>query len=105
MYFNNDLLINVCTNEQVSLPSLEKSCQDYISNPTKERIKLKELPVDTVVKSIGISQEPTRKHTVDNVVKPGKLLLFYQHCNISFINMDLIYMHFHAFFNSAKIAR
>lgn len=57
---------------------MEKSCQDYILNPTIERIKLRELPVDTVVKSVGISQEPTRKHTVDNVVKPGKFLLFYE---------------------------
>lgn len=64
------------------MTSLEKSCQDYILNPTKESIKLSELPVDIVVKSVGISQEPTRKHTVDNAVKPGKFLLFYQHINI-----------------------
>lgn len=55
------------------MPILEKTCQDYIINPTKERINLSELPVDTVVKNVGISQEPSRKHVVDNVVKPGKL--------------------------------
>lgn len=51
---------------------MEKTCQDYIQNPTKERINLKELPADTIVKNVGISQETTKKHTVDNIVKPGK---------------------------------
>lgn len=52
------------------MPVLEKTCQDYVLNPTKERIRLNELPVDMVVKNI--SQEPTRKQNVDNAVKPGK---------------------------------
>jgi len=52
------------------LPVLEKTCQDYVLNPTKERINLSELPVDIVIKNI--SQEPTRKQNVDNPVKPGK---------------------------------
>lgn len=51
------------------MPSLEKTCQDYILKPTKERINLKELPVDVVVKSVNISQEPTRKHTIDTTVQ------------------------------------
>ncbi|VVC44850.1 Hypothetical protein CINCED_3A011042 [Cinara cedri] len=51
----------------VSLPVLEKTCQDYVINPTKERINLNELPADTVIKNVGISQEPIKKHTVDNV--------------------------------------
>lgn len=50
---------------------MEKTCQDYILKPTKERINLKELPVDVVVKSVNISQEPTRKHTVDTTVQPS----------------------------------
>jgi len=52
------------------LPVLEKTCQDYVLNPTKERIRLNELPVDIVVKNV--SQEPTRKQNIDNAVKPGK---------------------------------
>jgi len=53
------------------LPVLEKTCQNYVLNPTKERIRLNELPVDIVVKNV--SQEPTRKQNVDNAVnKPGK---------------------------------
>lgn len=52
------------------MPVLEKTCQDYVLNPTKERINLNELPVDTVIKNV--SQEPARKQTVDNAVKPGK---------------------------------
>lgn len=52
------------------MPVLEKTCQDYVLNPTKERINLNELPVDIVVKNV--SQEPARKQNVDNAVKPGK---------------------------------
>lgn len=64
------------------MPTLEKTCQEYISNPTKERINLKELPVDTIVKSVGISQEPTRKHNVDNIIKPGKFNFFFLNKNV-----------------------
>lgn len=64
------------------MPILEKTCQDYIVNPTTKRINLSELPVDTVVKNVGISQEPSRKLVVDNVVKPGKL----NHINIYNLN-------------------
>lgn len=54
------------------MTSLEKTCQDYILNPTTERIKLNELPVDTIVKNVCISQEPTRKQIIEHTVKPGK---------------------------------
>jgi len=60
---------------------LEKTCQDYVLNPTEERIKLNELPMDTVVKNVGISQEPVRKHTVDIAIKPGRLH-YYTNINI-----------------------
>lgn len=66
------------------MPILEKTCQDYILHPTIERIKLNELPIDTVVKSVGISQEPSRKLTVDHTVKPGKLY-YLININISYI--------------------
>lgn len=56
------------------MPVLEKTCQEYVLNPTKERINLNELPVETVVKSVSVSQEPIRKHIVDNAVKTGRLL-------------------------------
>lgn len=59
------------------MPVLEKTCQDFVNNPTKERINLNELPDDTIVKNVGISQEPIRKHTVEKIVKPGKLVLSY----------------------------
>lgn len=55
------------------MPALEKTCQDYISNPTKERINLNELPVDTIVKNVGVPKEPTKKHVIDNTVKPGNI--------------------------------
>lgn len=58
----------------MSLPVLEKTCQEYVLNPTKERINLNELPVETVVKSVNVSQEPIRKNIVDNAIKTGKLL-------------------------------
>lgn len=71
------------------MPVLEKTCQDYVLNPTKERINLNELPVDTVVKNV--SQEPTRKQTVDNAAKPGKfhydikVLIYFKfnYCNLT----------------------
>lgn len=58
---------------------MEKTCQDYILKPTKERINLKELPVDVVVKSVNISQEPTRKHTIDTTVQQS---IFYYNIKI-----------------------
>lgn len=66
---NNRQLITDYLSEpmHVSLPVLEKTCQDYVLNPTKECINLNELPVDVVVQNI--SQEPTRKQNVDNAVK------------------------------------
>ncbi|XP_025417234.1 coatomer subunit gamma-2 [Sipha flava] len=69
---NNPQLITDYLSEpmHVSLPVLEKTCQDYILNPTKEHINLNELPVDTIVKNVGVSKEPTKKHTVDNIIKP-----------------------------------
>lgn len=63
------------------MPVLEKTCQDYILNPTKEHINLNDLPVETIVKNVGVSKEPTKKHTVDNTVKPGYM---HFHLNIIF---------------------
>jgi len=51
---------------------LEKTCQEYVLNPKKERINIKELPVDVAVKNVGIVQEPIRKQVIDTIVKPGK---------------------------------
>jgi len=51
---------------------LEKTCQDYVLNPTIERINLNELPVDVIVKNISVSQEPIRKQIVEHTIKPGK---------------------------------
>lgn len=61
------------------MSSLEKTCQEYVLNPKKDRINLKELPVDVVVKNVGIAQEPIRKQPVDPIVKPGN---FFYHSNI-----------------------
>lgn len=59
------------------MPVLEKTCQDFVNNPTEKRIDFNELPEDTIVKNVSISQEPIRKHAVENIVKPGKSVLSY----------------------------
>ncbi|XP_050436420.1 coatomer subunit gamma-2 isoform X2 [Adelges cooleyi] len=67
---NNRQLITDYLSEpiHVSLPVLEKTCQDFVANPTKERINLSELPFDTDVKATHA--ESTRKNIVDKTIQP-----------------------------------
>ncbi|XP_050534139.1 coatomer subunit gamma-2 [Daktulosphaira vitifoliae] len=67
---NNRMLITDYLSEpnHVSLPALEKTCQDFIKNPSKERIKLNELPVDIVVKASPT--ETLKKNVAIKTVQP-----------------------------------
>lgn len=49
---------------------MEKTCQDFVKNPSKERINLDDLPVDIVVKASPI--ETLKNNVAVKTVQPGK---------------------------------